>query len=400
MDGDPSPVIEQARALVSLDEVVAVAQRLVRIRSENPPGDTREACAAIIDELEPAGFEVELFEPVAGFANVIAAWSFPEPGPTLVLNGHVDVVPVGDTAEAWTYDPWGAELHGGKLYGRGSVDMKGQVAALIVVARSIVRAGLPLRGRLVLTAVADEEQGGKRGTGALIEAGKIAGDAVLVAEGSDAGITVAHRGLSFVQLTTHGRSAHASVPENGVNAVEAMIEALRACRSLRLRHTPHPLLGSPSIAVGTTISGGTRPNVIPDLCRATLDVRNLPGMSESAALADLEEHFRTCGLPEHQRPDVEFLVWGEAGETSPDAEIVQVAARAYEREFGRTPALRGERAASDGWWFTNRAGLPTVMALGPGGVAAAHIVDECIDLGELERYARVYADIVARFLQP
>src|SRR5215217_3306615 len=134
----------QARALPLGHDVIAVAQRLVRVPSENPPGDTRAVCEAVADELASTGFEIELYEPVEGFANVIATYDFPEPGRTLILNGHVDVVPVGLTAPDWTHDPFGAELTQGRLYGRGSLDMKGPVAALVVAARSVVRARMAL----------------------------------------------------------------------------------------------------------------------------------------------------------------------------------------------------------------------------------------------------------------
>lgn len=394
---DVQPAIDaRARMPVARDELVAIAQRLVRIPSENPPGDTRAVCEAIREELEPAGFQIEIVETTPGFANLVATYAFDRPGRTLILNGHVDVVPVGDTADRWTHPPYGAELHDGRLYGRGSLDMKGQVAGLLAAARWVAASDLPLAGRIVFTAVADEEQGGRRGTGALIDAGRVQGDAVLVVEGSDGGITLAHRGMCFVRLTTRGRSAHASVPENGVNAVERMLDVLVACRSLGFVHTPHPLLGSPSVAVGTTISGGSRTNVVPDCCEATLDVRHVPGMTRESVLRDLEDHFRS--LPSEGRPDVEIVVWGESGETSPDEEIVRVAAGAHEREFGDAPTLRGERAATDGWWFTNRAGLPTIVAMGPGTVEGVHIVDECIDVAELERYTRVYADLIATYL--
>lgn len=398
MSGLVDDVVDLARASVRRDEVIAVAQRLVRIDSENPPGRTTEVCEAVADELRPAGFEIEYLEVEPGFTNVIATYAFPTPGRTLLVNGHIDVVPVGPTAPEWKHDPLGGEIDGGRLYGRGSLDMKGPVAGLLVACRSIVAAGLPLRGTLVFTAVADEEQGGKRGTGALIAAGKAQADAALVVEPSDGGITLAHRGVCFVRLTTHGRSAHASVPTNGESAVERMVDVLSACRSVKLRHEPHPLLGSPpSVAIGTTIEGGTKINVVPDRCTATLDVRHLPGMTEEGLLEDLRAHFR-CTLPADGQPDVEAIMWAQSGETSPDEEIVALVIEAHEREFGETPALRGERAATDGWWFTNEARLPTIVALGPGGVAGAHIVDECVDVDGLERYSRIYADVIARFL--
>jgi acetylornithine deacetylase/succinyl-diaminopimelate desuccinylase family protein len=384
---------------VQRDEVVTLTGKLVRINTENPPGKTREACETLADELERAGFAIEFVEPVEGFTSLVATYTFPEPGRTLLINGHLDVVPVGATADEWTHDPFGAEIDGDKLYGRGAMDMKGPLAAAVTAACSLVRERLLRRGSLVVTAVADEEEGGKRGTGAVLATGKIHADAAVVVEPSEGGVSVAHRGMCFIQLTTHGKSAHASVPANGVNAVESMVEVLRMCRAIKLRHTSHTILGSPTIAIGTTICGGEKANVIPDRCSATLDVRHVPGMTSDGVLEDLRGHFATCGLPEHQHPDVDVTLWGESAETPPDAEIVRVAADAHRNEFGTLPPLRGERGATDGWWFANRASIPTIMALGPGGVDGVHIVDECIDLVGLGRYARVYADLIARFLR-
>jgi acetylornithine deacetylase/succinyl-diaminopimelate desuccinylase-like protein len=121
-------------------------------------------------------------------------------------------------------------------------------------------------------------------------------------------------------------------------------------------------------------------------------------MTQQSVLDDLRGHFETCGLPAHQRPEVECLTWGESGATDPGERVVRVAVEAYEREFGTSPAVRGELAATDGWWFTNRAGIPTVMALGPGSVADAHVVDEHVEVDDLVRHARLYADLIARYL--
>jgi acetylornithine deacetylase/succinyl-diaminopimelate desuccinylase family protein len=377
-------------------DVVELAARLVRIRSENPPGRTREACGPIAEALGPAGFDVELFEQEEGAASLVATHAFPEPGPTLLLNGHLDVVPV-DPAGGWRGDPWSGQVLDGRLYGRGSLDMKGALAALVVAARTVVTAGAPLRGRLVVCAVADEEQGGALGAGALVAAGKVPADAALVAEPGNGGLVIAHRGLCFVRLTTRGRSGHASLPARAVNAVEAMVDALAACRDVELRHAPHPLLGAPGVAVGTTIRGGEKVNVIPDRCTATLDVRTVPGMTREGVVEDLRAAFRRRGLAAERWPEIEILVWGGPSETPPETEIVRVAADAFESEFGRRPELRGMPAATDGHWFSE-AGIPTVMALGPGRIEDCHVVDESVDVEELVRYARVYAGTVTRFL--
>lgn len=388
---------EAARRAVDVDAVVSLTQKLVRTFSENPPGDTRTACDVLAAELEGEEFELERFEPAAGHVSLLATHTFGAPGRTLVLNGHLDVVPA---TEGWTRDPLGGEVEDGKLYGRGSLDMKGAVAAMTVAARSLARAQLPLHGRLVLMAVADEEEGGARGSGALVQAGKVQADGVVIGEPSDGGVVVAHRCVCFVGIRTHGRAGHASMPERAVNAVELMIDALNAIRSLELSHEHHPLLGGPSVAIGTTISGGRKANIVPDRCAATLDIRMVPGMTLSGVLDDLHGTLARRGLRTPEQYELEILMSGETAVTSPESELALVAAEALGRELGHAPRVGGMSAATDGWWFANRAGIPTIMGLGPGSIADCHTADEYVEVAELHAYARVYADLAARFLAP
>jgi succinyl-diaminopimelate desuccinylase len=380
--------------LVDTSDVVRLTQRLVRIKSENPPGYTREVCEAVADELSD-WFQVELLESEPDVVSVLGTRTFSDGGPRLILCGHVDVVPVEPGHVGWAQDPWGGETIGGKLYGRGSLDMKGAVAGLITAAKIAFKEESALRGQLTVAAVADEESGGHLGVGALIEGGRIAGDGVIIAEPSDGGICLAHRGMCFVEVTTRGRSTHASAPHNGINAVERMSDVLQTLRDVSFIHDAHPLLGGPTFALGTTIQGGTKINVVPDMCRATIDVRKVPGMTDETVLQDIRAHLERAATGE---VDVKIVTSGEAAETTADAEIVRVARAAYRREFGHEPKLRGMIAATDGWWFANRAGIPTVMALGPGSVKDTHGVNENVDVAELEAYTRIYTSIIREFL--
>jgi succinyl-diaminopimelate desuccinylase len=390
-----SALSDRARAAVSADAVLALAQELVRIPTENPPGDTRAACAALAARLETAGFTCEEFEATPPHVSLIATHEFSPGGRSLVLNGHLDVVPVG---EGWTKGPFSGEVVDGKLYGRGAVDMKGAVAAMAVAAASLVRAGLPLGGRLVVMAVADEEQGGVHGSGAIVDSGRVEADAVVIGEPSDGGVVVAHRGTCFVRVRTYGRSGHASMPVNFDNAVERMVDVLTASRELELTYEPHPLLGAPTIAIGTTITGGKKMNVVPDECEATLDIRTVPGMTPARVVEELVAHLVARGFRTTEEFEVEVIVSSEQGVTALDAEIVTLASEASAREFGGTVELRGMTATTDGWYFSNRAGIPTVMGLGPGSIRGCHVVDESVEVTELESYARVYADMAAHFL--
>ncbi len=394
-EGELHDLSEAARRAVDVDAVVPLAQQLIRTFTENPPGATRAACDVLAAELVADGFELDVFEPVPGHVSLLATHTFELPGRTFAFNGHVDVVPA---TEGWTRDPLGGEIEGGRLYGRGAVDMKGAVAAMTVAARSLVRAGLPLRGRLVLMAVADEEQGGGRGSGALVEAGTVEADAVVIGEPSDGTVVIAHRATCFVEVRTYGRAGHASMPEHAVNAVELMVDALSALRSAELTHEHDPMLGSPSMSLGTTIAGGHKVNVVPDRCEATLDIRMVPGMSPDGVLDDLHAALARRGLATPADYELEVLMSGETAVLDPESELARRAADALGRELGRPPALGGMSAATDGWWFANRAGIPTIVGLGPGSIRDCHVADESVAVAELEAYARVYADLAAGFL--
>lgn len=385
--------VEDWAPRVAEDEVVSLAQRLIRIRTENPPGHTSAACNIVGDALDQAGFATESIETGDGIANLVATHRFSTDGPTLLLCGHLDVVPAG---EGWTRDPWGAEAEGGKLYGRGAVDMKGPLAALVIAARDVAVSGAKLRGALIIAAVADEEEGGARGAVALTNQGKLEADGAIVAEPGGGGVVVANRGLCFVEIRTRGKAAHASQPSDGVSAVERMVDTLVALRTCRLRHEAHSLLSAPSIAIGTMISGGTKANVIPDSCRATLDVRPVPGMSPATVLDDIRRHIHVSGLGE--QTDVEIVRWGDPGETPADSAIVIAACKAYEHEFRMKPTIGGISGYTDGGCLATRAGIPTVMAFGPGSVADCHIADECVSISQLHAYSRVYAGTIVNFL--
>lgn len=377
-------------------DVVALTSELVRVPSENPPGETHRVCDLIESALDES-FTIWRTEPLLGVVSIVAELDFGHPGPTLVLNGHVDVVPVGDQASEWTHDPFGAEVFENRIYGRGSLDMKGAVSCLIVAANRVAREPGGVAGKILLAIVADEESGGRLGAGQVIADPRFHGDAALVAEPGDGGICIAHRGMCFVSITTHGRPAHASVPEEGINAVDAMVDVLTALRDLRLTFDEHPLLPNPSVSLGTTIQGGTRPNVVPASCTATVDVRKIPGMTDENVLADI----RGClaqKLP-GTSVDVAIATSGEPAETPAESRVVTIASEAYERHFGRPPELRGMVAASDGWWFANRRGIPTLMAFGPGRIADCHVVDESVDIDELHAYTAIYEDVVRTFLR-
>jgi succinyl-diaminopimelate desuccinylase len=176
-----------------------------------------------------------------------------------------------------------------------------------------------------------------------------------------------------------------------------MVDVLAAMRTLELSHTPHPIFGGPSVVPGTVVHGGQKVNVIPDTCTAMMDIRTVPGMTRDTVAREIAAHAAACGVG----PDaltVNIQSWGEPGETDDDARVVTVCADAFEEEFGHRPEIRSMPAYTDGGWLANIAGIPSVMAFGPGEIAGCHIVDENVVIDELEQYTRIYRSVIDRFL--
>lgn len=365
---------------------------LVSFPSENPPGDegeVAEATAALCSEL---GLEVALHADQPGRPSVVARLVKGE-GPTVTFCSHIDVVPAGDP-KLWDESPYGAEVSEGRMHGRGTSDAKGPCAAALEAVRIIQELDLPLAGTLELAFVADEESGGFHGAAPLVRDGVVGGRAAVIGEPTSLRIVRAQRGIAWTRITTRGRAAHGSAPERGVNAIRHMTEVI-ARLDETLPDIEHPLLGRPTLNVGT-ISGGTKLNIIPAECTIELDRRIVPGEDEASAIASIEE---AIALARDTFPDLDAEVTvvgsGAPFEIAEDAELVQAAVDAV-RNRGREPEIVGFRGASDARFFAD-AGAD-VIVFGPGDITVAHTAHESIDLDELADGALAYVDLFARML--
>ena len=276
-------------------ELVELLQALIRLPTVNPPGEGYEAFVGdFARRLDALGYATEVHRvpdeelaTLAPFGNglprpsLIATLTQGD-GPTVHLNGHYDVVPVGND---WTKDPFGGELVDGWIYGRGAADMKSGLAAQVIAAEALRRVGFG--GTIVQSAVPDEETVGVRnaGMGWLVEQGLIVADALIITEpfGPD-GVGIGHKGAIWGEITLHGKQAHGSSPRLGVNAVEAMArylatldETLRPQLEQRLTDygvTPDEPRATLSF---DTIRGGAATNIVPDRCTVTFNRRLIPG---------------------------------------------------------------------------------------------------------------------------
>jgi succinyl-diaminopimelate desuccinylase len=367
---------------------------MIREASVNPPGGERGCAEVVANKLRGLGLKVELVEKEPGRTNVVARLKGTKGSPVLLYNGHIDVVPVGN---GWTRDPFGGEIVDDVLFGRGTADMKSGVASMVAAAEAIVKSGAELKGDLVITAVADEETGSAKGTRHLIERG-LKADMAVVSEPTDLRVEIAHKGILWAEITTKGRGSHASRPHLGLNAIDKMNAIINAIHEIKLEGSnslfdvPQPVLSV------TTISGGTKINVIPDECRIELDRRMLPSETPELALRQIEDAVAKAIAKD---PTIEASIkvqelWPPM-EVAPDSIIVQSLARVIEARTGKNPRLFGKAAGTDASWLVRDAKIPTVL-YGPGDPRFSHTADEHVDLAKVEEAARVFAHLAGDIL--
>ena len=365
----------------SIHSVVDLCQALVQIPSENPSGSTvshgEEAIARFVGEfLESIGAQVEYEEIGPGRPNVYGLWPIP-PGATqrILFAPHLDTV----TVDGMTVDPFLGKPLEGRLYGRGSSDTKGPMAAMLWALKSVDLSRLNVA--VGFAGLADEEF---EQLGAKACAVRKMADFAIVGEPTSLDVVYTHKGTAWIEIETRGRSVHASIPETGINAIDRMTDTLKILHE-RFPEIcpvqPDPVLGKPTLSTGR-ISGGAKINVVPDRCHAELDIRIVPGQ-ESMATAVAEFFLQ------HQVPAIVKPIKTSAPlYTSPDNPFI--------RKF----MALGSRLTGANWYcdaaFFALEGIPAI-AIGPGSIAQAHTADEFIEIAELEHGAEFFANYLLSF---
>jgi acetylornithine deacetylase/succinyl-diaminopimelate desuccinylase family protein len=377
-------------------ELIDLTTRLVQISTENPPGNEKPAAQFLKPLLSKMGFKTKTVLSPKGRWNIVAERKWGKGGRTLIFNGHLDVVPAGNPSQ-WKYPPFKGTLSRGRIYGRGASDMKGGIASFIHALSTIERSKMRLRqGAVVLHLVSDEESHGRQGMGFLTQKGGIRGDAALVGEPTDLQPVIAQKGALWLRISTLGRSAHGSRPHLGVNAVEEMMKLMERLNLIPLE-TEHPLLGKPTLNVGT-IQGGTKINIVPDRCEIEVDRRMLPGEKKEEVLEKMKE---TLDSLQSQDPffryRMEEIDFAEPCEVNPEEEIVKTAVDAIQEVTGKKPPLRAFSGFTDSRFYVNQCHIPTLI-FGPGEVDQSHTTDESVEVEALVQAARIYGLILINYL--
>jgi acetylornithine deacetylase len=386
-----SAVEQRVLDAIDADETLELLRELIRIPSENPPGEERAKAEYLKDFFARNGLEARLEEVAPGRPNVIVELGAKD-GPLLVLNGHIDTVPAG---AGWTVDPFGAEVRDGRVYGRGACDMLAGVASMIGAALAVKRSGIELAGRLAVHAVIDEEVDA---LGSQQAAKTVDADWVIVTESSGGRVEVFTKGQLNVEITFRGKAAHSSVPELGRNAIAdaAAFIALAERANEVAAASPYPEVG-PATFTPAIIDGGTNGSIVPAECKLTLDRRLLPTETIADGEADVQRLLDQLaedrpGLDASVRPTLLFppLPPPEDGRT---AAAIQAARTDL---YGEETPLSGATGATDASWYGAR-GMDAVV-YGPGNCPTAHQPDEFVAVDELHEVTRVLALTCARLL--
>ncbi len=396
-------------------EVVDFTAELVRIPTVNPPGEFYDDCArAIGGRLERFGFDVDYIAAEGRpehttehpRINVVGTLPGARPNPLVHLNGHFDVVPVG---EGWTVDPFAGVVRDGRIYGRGTADMKAGIAAAVYAVEAIRRAGVRLAGTVEVSGTVDEESGGFAGVGHLAETGRIARgrtDAVIIPEPLHVDqICIGHRGVYWFEVATHGRIAHGSMPFLGQSAIAHMGAVLEAIRrdllpTFERRRTEVPVI--PEAARRATLNvnsvhggqpaGSVQTPCVADRCTAVFDRRFL---LEEGFEATREEIVRLLdGMHERVpgfRYDLTDLMVVEPSRTPDDASVIGALGNAIAGVLGREATLVASPGTYDQKHVSRIAGVDNCVAYGPGVLELAHQPDEWCGIDDLVNATRVLA---------
>lgn len=361
---------------------VALSQELLRFNTINPPGAERPCAEHLAGLLEAAGFAVRVVSFGEGRAQVIARIGGKADRPPIAFTGHLDTVPLG--AQPWSVDPFAAEIKDGKLYGRGSSDMKSGVAAFVVAA-------IALAGRLaaspgVLLVITAGEETGCEGAAALAQADLGRAGALVVAEPTGNRPLVGHKGAFWLEAETRGVTAHGSMPERGVNAVYKAARAVSALEAFDFNVARHPVLGGPTLNVGA-IHGGLNINSVPDRATIGIDIRTIPGQVHETIREQLASYL---GPDVALRPLIDApSVWTDPADTWLGQ--VSVAAREIAgvgEEVGAAPYF------TDASVLTSLLGSPPTAIVGPGELALAHQTDEYCLVSRIEEATELYGRLV------
>ena len=384
----------------SSDELIKLAQDLVRIPShKDVENREKEVAEYIYNYCLENGLEVELQSVEGERKNVIAYLRGDGTGKTLMFNGHTDTVPPYDM----TIEPFGAEVKDGFLWGRGSNDMKGAIACMLMSMVALKRSGIKLKGDIVFTGVIGEEERSE-GTEYIVKSG-LRADGAIVGEPSNYEYAIGHRGLEWLEIKIKGKAAHGGVPHLGINAISMAAKLITRIEDElypKLKERDNEYMG-PSVMNFGRIEGGSQPSTVADWCSIKIDRRYIPGENVESVIGEYQAIIDNLKA-EDPNFDAEIIRMPNNMltldhlylMTEPSDPIVEATRDSIREVIGREPEITRKRGWTDSALLSNFAKIPTVV-LGPGDISYSHTKDERVPIDHLIDYVDIYARIIERF---
>lgn len=390
----------EALDLLKEEELVKFTRDLVRIKSVYDPSvdgaNEAEAASFVYNFLEKEGFEVYMEEVVPGRPNVIAFLRGKDDGKTLLFEGHTDVVTAGDL-DAWNYDPFGAEVVGDRMYGRGTCDTKGNLAAAIFATKAIKDSQIDFKGNILLCIPCDEE-GMMIGIKDFIKRGWADNvDRAIICEPEENMLCLFQKGAIRAEVRIYGKQSHGCMPLSGINPnwrlARLIIELEKLERAEKERVGKHEYLGWPSITPTVIMSpskGEPQINVVPGEAYMTLDIRTVPGQNHGKLKEQLKDIYKKLeAVDKDFSADLEIIEERPWTKISKEDVLVKCVAKAYRKVMGKKERYSGVPGATDGTFLDYLKGIP-VLVIGAGNQLIPHHADEYVDIPELIETAKIY----------
>jgi len=380
---------------ITSNEISELASELIKIRSDEEVGE-KEICYFLFDYLKALGFSVEIQNVSHNRPNIIARINGNNNGESLMFNGHLDTVPIGNI-ENWKFEPFEPVIKNNKLFGRGATDMKGSIASAIIAIKRFIEKNEKFNGEIIFVGVMGEETEGL-GSEKIIKEG-IRANMAIVGEPSDGNIYRAHKGTLWFNLKTYGVAEHSSqIKTTSNNAIQNMSFFIEEIGKMNSElEKINSVVGHPTINIGK-ITGGIKQNIIPDKCVISVDRRLLPKEDPHLVINNITKRLQRLEKKDNRlKFEINIKMIREGTEINESERIVSLVSNAIKLVLKTSPNISGMKATTDMSILVNKGNIPTVI-YGPGYIKQAHIDNEFIELSQLVNASKVYATIFSELL--
>lgn len=369
--------------MINQQRLIKLTQRLLSIESENPPGNEYRIAIFVVKFLKDIGLQVKSYEFAKRRPNIVAVLKGENSKRSLLLSPHIDTVPAG---RGWRFDPYGAKIYKGRIYGRGASDCKGNLAVGMEVIKSLVEDKIKLRNDIIFAATADEETGSYFGLIPLIKKNILRPKAAVILDADASDIIVAQKGLIHFKLSIFGKKAHGAYPERGINAIDIAAKIILKLKNQKFKFKKHEFLKPPTINIGM-INGGDKVNMVADWCEVMIDLRFLPGMNPKSLLDSIK---KIAGQEARSfKIDIEAIQ--EPAEMNKRHYLVERLLKAN-KKFSKNAIIKGSEGATVMSFFIDK-NIPTI-ATGYGQKGTAHATNEYVKINDLYKGAKILEEFV------